>query len=97
MSKQNTRIFYRGSIPNDYYGNQEKLTVENFADVVSEIETDADYAVLLDEHGIMTYIAGLKIKSGKARRLNGEEGLKLCEYWGFNFNEFSPRANVRVH
>ena len=93
----NIRIFYTGDIPDDYYGIEKSTTVDNFISIIKEINDDTQkYFILLDKHGIMTYLKGFhRPKNGTFRELEFTEEMKLCNEYGFNYSVKSLKSMAR--
>jgi hypothetical protein len=92
----NIRIFYTGDIPDDYYGNEKSTTVDNFISIIKEINDEHKYFILLDKHGIMTYLKGLcRSMNGTFRELKFSEEKKLCNEYGFNYAVKSLKSMAR--
>lgn len=92
----NIRIFYTGDIPDDYYGDEKSTTVDNFISIIKEIDDDHKYFILLDKHGIMTYLKGFsRSKNGTFCELEFMEEMKLCNEYGFNYAVKSLKSMAR--
>lgn len=92
----NIRIFYTGDIPDDYYGDEKSTTVDNFISIIKEMNDIHKYFILLDKHGIMTYLKGFhRSLNGTFRELEFTEEMKLCNEYGFNYAVKSLKSMAR--